>query len=313
MTSGPSLAGALRLDQHELGRLEGGTGGALVIAVGGLHGNEPSGVRALHRLLARLGPHAEMLQGEFVAFAGNLEALREGERFIERDLNRGWTAGRAAGLPDGAETPEDRAQQALLRAIVPRLRGFDGPRYVIDLHTTSSDSAPFVTTGLDASVEKFARRLGMPIVRGIEEQLDGAMLTYLHGFGPLGFGVEAGRHDDPAAVELHEAALGLTLVEAGVVPEGSGLVDADECRRRIGIARAGLPDVYEVVYRRGIAPEDGFKMAPGHHNFEPVQRGQVIASDARGEVRAPLDGLLFLPLYQRLGDDGFFVIRPVDS
>jgi succinylglutamate desuccinylase len=111
-------------------------------------------------------------------------------------------------------------------------------------------------------------------------------------------------------VDLHEAALGLALVEAGVVPEESALVDVVDCRRRIGMARAGLPDTYEVVYRRGITPADQFVMAPGHRNFEPVERGQVIARDAGGDVRIPLDGLLFLPLYQRQGDDGFFVIRP---
>lgn len=87
MTSSSAASGDLDLRAHELGRLAGPGGGALVIAVGGLHGNEPSGVRALTRILDRLAPHSEALRGEFLAFAGNLDALRAGERFIDRDLN----------------------------------------------------------------------------------------------------------------------------------------------------------------------------------------------------------------------------------
>ncbi len=52
-------------------------------------------------------------------------------------------------------------------------------------------------------------------------------------------------------------------------------------------------------------------MRPGFQNFEAIREGQPLADDADGVVVAPEDGRIFLPLYQDLGDDGFFVVRPV--
>jgi hypothetical protein len=52
-------------------------------------------------------------------------------------------------------------------------------------------------------------------------------------------------------------------------------------------------------------------MDPGFRNFRRVAKGQRLGQDARGPVTAPLGGLLFLPLYQKQGDDGFFIVRAV--
>jgi succinylglutamate desuccinylase len=42
-----------------------------------------------------------------------------------------------------------------------------------------------------------------------------------------------------------------------------------------------------------------------------VRRGQVLARDRTGEIKARETGLILLPLYQPLGDDGFFLGREV--
>jgi len=52
-------------------------------------------------------------------------------------------------------------------------------------------------------------------------------------------------------------------------------------------------------------------MEPGHCNFERVREGQVIARTREGPVEVPQNGWLFLPLYQTLGDDAYFLVRPV--
>jgi len=66
-----------------------------------------------------------------------------------------------------------------------------------------------------------------------------------------------------------------------------------------------------VRHRHAIAPEDAFQMEPGFRNFQPVRRGQVLAKDRRGKITARESGLILLPLYQKLGDDGFFLGREV--
>jgi succinylglutamate desuccinylase len=52
-------------------------------------------------------------------------------------------------------------------------------------------------------------------------------------------------------------------------------------------------------------------MEPGFRNFQSVSAGKLLARDHHGEVRAPLSGILLLPLYQAQGEDGFFLIREV--
>jgi succinylglutamate desuccinylase len=62
-------------------------------------------------------------------------------------------------------------------------------------------------------------------------------------------------------------------------------------------------------YRHAITAADLFRMKPGFRNFQPVTRGQVVAEDARGEVRMPGSGRILMPLYQEQGEEGFFLVR----
>ena len=50
-------------------------------------------------------------------------------------------------------------------------------------------------------------------------------------------------------------------------------------------------------------------MLPGYVSFQPITESDVLAKDARGDVRPPEAGRILMPLYQRQGDDGFFVVR----
>jgi len=38
----------------------------------------------------------------------------------------------------------------------------------------------------------------------------------------------------------------------------------------------------------------------------------VIASNEHGDIHSPIDALMLMPKYQALGDDGFFLIEPVE-
>lgn len=297
--------------QRILGRYGGEADGALVFVVAGLHGNEPAGVKALQRVVGKLRERRPPFRGEFIAVAGNLPALREGVRFLDSDLNRGWSVRRVARTLDRPASVEDRERADLVEVLVPRLREANRQTFVFDLHSTSSPSAPFLTLADTLDNRAYAKLLGMPLVLGLEEQIDDAMLEYLGGFGPIALGVEAGQHDDPTSVDVHEAAVWMALVEAGCLARDTSLFDLVEARRRIALARAGLPHIFEVVYRRCVEPGDGFAMDPGYHNFQRVKAGQRIAQTREGPVLVPEDGWLFLPLYQELGDDAYFLVRPV--
>ncbi len=70
-----------------------------------------------------------------------------------------------------------------------------------------------------------------------------------------------------------------------------------------------LPAVSRVVHRHAVVPASGFVMEPGFRSFDAVRMGTLMAMDRTGPIRAPDDGMVFLPLYQDQGADGFFVIK----
>lgn len=284
--------------------------GPKLICIGGLHGNEPAGVRALHRVVRTLKDIDPPFRGEMIALAGNVQALSAGRRFLRRDLNRGWTPQgmRRVVAPHEGLDAEDREQAELIIALRQALADDNPDTRVIDLHTTSAASAPFVTLGDTLRNRRFARDIGLPLVLGIEEQIDGALLEVIMERGPVTLGIEAGQHDDPVSVDHHERAVWMALVAGGHVSPDD-VPGLREKREALRIACRGLPGVFEVRYRKAVVPGDGFVMRPGYANFATIREGEPVARDGAGPVLAPEDGRIFLPLYQEQGDDGFFVVR----
>lgn len=50
----------------------------------------------------------------------------------------------------------------------------------------------------------------------------------------------------------------------------------------------------------------------GFHNFQPKHKGQLLALDKTGQITTPIDGLIFMPLYQNTGDGGFFIVQQLN-
>ncbi len=295
-----------------LGRVVGANPGPTLVVIGGVHGNEPSGPAALSRVLAELQGREDRLAGELVALVGNRQALASGARYVSRDLNRSWTRRRISGLESRAEREtlgaEDREQLELMRELSAAFERSRGRTFVLDLHSTSGGGAPFVVLADTLRNRAFAAKIPAPIVLGLEEQLEGTLLAYLSDCGHVTVAFEAGQHASPASVDHAETAVWIALEAAGLLAPGQVPRPA-RLGRLLATAAEGLPAVVEVRYRHAIDREDEFRMLPGFTNFQPVEKGQVLAHDARGPVRAPERGLILMPLYQRLGDDGFFLVR----
>jgi succinylglutamate desuccinylase len=94
--------------------------------------------------------------------------------------------------------------------------------------------------------------------------------------------------------------------------EPAGLLAVDRAIAHLDSARGDLPQLIEVVSRHAVVPLHAFQMEPGFANIQRTKHGTLLAKDARGEIRAPFDGLILLPLYQPQGSDGFFYGRSVD-
>ncbi len=284
--------------------------GPVLVCVAGLHGNEPMGVVGLARALSRLSSLEETLHGRVVGLVGNRQALLEDLRFIDHDLNRAWFADRIEALRE-ARAPlsdEDHELVELVEEVEPLLEG-SGPIYLLDLHTTSGPGPAFTVVEDTLANRQFGLNFPVPMVLGFEEEVGGTMSNYLCDRGVIGIGFEAGQHREPVSAERADAAFWIALEASGIL--SAGCDEVAMARRRLETDTAELPPIVEVRYRHAISNSDRFTMNPGHRTFQPVRRGHRLARDRSGEVTSPTDGLLLMPLYQKQGDDGFFVVRRV--
>jgi len=281
--------------------------------MGGVHGNEPSGVEAARRVLAHLEEHATPFKGSLLALSGNLAALRMGKRFLTTDLNRMWEPSaveRLRGMDPALDSVEEGEQRELLGIIDGELEQIEHTVVFLDLHSSSAAGSPFTVMNDTLQNRKIAFSLPCPVLIGLEENVKGPLLEYVAGLGHVAVAVEGGGHDHPHTIERHETAIWLTLIAAGCIEASDAPEISDQYREMKDSAR-GLPGVLEIVHRHGLVEGDGFQMEPGFMNFSAVSSGRVVAHDQLGEIRIQQDGYLLLPLYQGQGEDGFFMGREV--
>jgi len=311
-----------------IGQYGGAHPGPLVIAIGGLHGNEPAGVQALTEIFQMLEQEVVVrpdfeFRGKLVGLVGHLQAFQRGLRFINEDLNRIWLPGKVEKIL--AENSQDLRDEPLeIRELYTDIcqaiqTALPTTLVLLDLHTTSADGGIFCIPGDETDGVALYRDLYAPVILGLFKGLHGTLLRFAteggfvaQGDFPLrtfGAAFEAGQHDDPLSVSRSVAAIVHALRVLDCIDESA--LDSrhhDDVLRQSG---EHLPQVTRLEYVHPIAPEDHFKMRPGYNNFQPVQQGEILADDTNGPVVSPSDGLILMPLYQPKGTDGFFIVREV--
>lgn len=297
-----------------IGKIEGSGDGPSMIFTGGIHGNEPSGVFALKNVINQLKSANVDVKGNIYAFSGNLWALERGERYHKRDLNRLWGIDRMELLEQGnlEIKDEDTKQQAeIYGEILKILEEDSGPFYFIDLHTTSSETIPFLTVNDSLLNRKYTQKFPVPMILGIEEYLDGPLLSYINELGYVAFGFEGGQHDDLASIRNHEAFVYLSLVYSGVIDIEA--IDFDHYYGVLAKTCIDTQDIFEIYFRHEIQSDEEFKMQPGFVNFQHLSRGQLLAFSNGKPIYATDNNRIFMPLYQSQGDDGYFAIRKIPN
>ncbi len=295
---------------HVLYEFGGDAPGPTLIVFGGVHGNEAAGVRAIARAVPKLRELEPKLRGRVVLLAGNTRAYGRGIRFIDSDLNRHFTRTRIAANRESVGNLSEDSEQIELLTILDRvIANAAGEVYAMDFHSTSAEGVPFATVGDTLRNRSFAQKFPVTILLGIEEQLEGTILEYLNNRGLVTFGYEAGQHYAESTVNNHEALIWLGLVNAGILKRE----DSAEFQRHYDVLRSATskPRVVEVRYRHAITDADDFSMLPGFENFQPIAKDQLLASQNSHEVLSPEKGMILMPLYQKLGEDGFFIGREI--
>ncbi|MCJ7468131.1 MAG: succinylglutamate desuccinylase/aspartoacylase family protein [Maribacter sp.] len=294
-----------------LGHIKGAKKGPTAIIFCGIHGNEMAGVKAMSQVINKINLLSQEIRGNLFAIRGNLAAQLKGQRFLDEDLNRLWTKERIEKIKAKEASTRGIEEQELLELhhlISDIVKVQSPPFYFIDLHTTSSKTLPFLTIN-DAMINrKFSSLFPAQVVLGIEEYLEGALLSYINQMGYVSVGFESGQHTDEASVENNISFIWLFLFFAGIVAEPNEIF-LEGHRRRLVEAAQGTSNFYEITYRHQIKKKEEFLMMNGFESFEKVLKGTVLAKHNGKEIHARQDTVLFMPLYQKQGEDGFFLIR----
>ena len=282
--------------------------GPLLFVTGGVHGNEPSGVKAMEKVFEELQKNKPEIHGRIVGVMGNTAALEKDQRFIDEDLNRTWTEENVKN-----ETPET-AEQKEMHEIITVLEHFPEKdftkRYFLDCHTTSSDSLPYISVQEVNDNDAWAHKFPTYIVRGFSDIVYGAIDHYMSRTGLTGFVFEAGQHTNPASEENHEGIIWLALKEACGL-DLSKVSCYPDCVDKFAKENAPDQKTFEIIYRHEIKGGDSFKMQPGYKNFQKIEKGELLAVSNDEEIKSEWDAYIFMPLYQSQGNDGFFVIQAV--
>jgi len=296
-----------------IGKVGASKNGPTIICVGGIHGNEPAGIFAIECVFKILISSNIELKGQFVGLAGNLSALYQDKRFINYDLNRMWTESSVENDCHDIKTCiELQEQQDLLAELENIFDQTNNQIYFLDLHTSGAEGHPFACIGDNIRNRNFAMQFPIPIILGLEEQIDGALLEYVNNLGAITMGVEGGQHDSKNAVEFLEAIIWIALKTAKLIDDK--IYDQVSGKfAELEKYSKDIPKVLEVRYRHGVDQRQNFKMTEGYSNFQKIKKNEFLATDNQKPIYAKESGRILLPLYQALGDDGFFVTREVKT
>lgn len=285
----------------------------LMIVVVGIHGNEQAGLIALSNVFDVLKNNNYPSNGCIIALKGNIKALEENKRYIDKDLNRLWSEKQIDYIK---KTPsedlicqEDKEQKELLFVLeqFTNFREKKDPFLFLDIHTTSANGGFFtIVNGNDMSV-RFAKKLQIPLILHLNKVIKNTTLSIFSQkeFSAIAF--EAGQHESEESIKRIESAVYILLNELQIIKFEKDFISS---KQQILINESKeLPIETEFCYKHTIMPQSNFKMNPGFNNFDKVTKGQILASDIHGDIACKEDGYILMPLYQKQGEDGFFIIK----
>ena len=281
-----------------IGCIEGSEPGPKVIALGGMHGNEPAGVIALQQVIENLKPKSRHFKGAFLALRGNIQALQQGVRYIDEDMNRIWFPSIIEKIrrtsEENLESSERREIKSLLR-ILDDFMGDDSSQLTIfaDLHSFSAHGSMFAITAPHKDhINLFAKLQRTTLFLALKKRCCGAALSYYQDQGHVTFALEGGQHQAGVTVQNNAAALLAMLDEIGCL-DTTDLPAFEQHEAYLADENKRLPAKVELVYQHMIENGDAFEMRPGYKNFQRVTEGRMVSYRSQWQkFRAQYDGLL---------------------
>lgn len=286
----------------------------LMIVIGGIHGNELSGIKAINSVFNSLEQDDIPVHGKIIGIAGNLQAIEEKRRFLNYDLNRCWTQefiDETLAKPLSLFEKEDIELKELYHLISDLLSEGYQQTIIVDLHATSADNGNFIVHAGMPAYDSVVKSLKLPIVMNLDDYIHGTLLRYFKRPNVTAFAFEGGQIGSDKTTEVHTYGLWQLMAESGLIDEQHDLSMLLHYQELVGSMKKNQPHILRVLHRHEVKPKDYFHMKPGFDSFQLVEKGELLAEDKSGEITAPIEGRIFMPLYQAAGDDGFFIVEEV--
>ena len=299
-----------------LGKYVGNKPGKLIIAVAAMHGNEKTGIVALRKIFSYLNDAKPDFAGTLVGIAGNLKAIEENCRYFDVDFNRIWFEENAEKVQvvdaEVLSFHEYKELKYLLEAINSERgqQSLNENVVFLDLHNTSSSKGLFSVTFNREEDLKVASAINIPIIVGLEKALRGTAIEYMGKRNVAALAFEGGELGKQSSIDIHEAGIWMVL-EASDCIQRNDIPNYKAYKKVLNDAAEDFPKLTELAYVHKIAPQQQFVMEPGFENFQKIEKGQLLAHDRTGPIYAPVSGYILMPLYQKQGEEGFFLTREI--
>lgn len=259
---------------------EGKKPGPYTVILGSVHGNERVGKGVIDALIALCDE--KTLCGTLVLIVGNPEAYAADVRFLDVDLNRQFTMSHKSERDHKSvlNREEQRAKE-----IAPFLEKAD---YVLDIHSTSKPSVPFVYTETTAAHMKLAMLLKTQYIVSAHpdfrpSELVSSTDSYVDHHGGIGLTYEAGWNKNPLATKDVLTQTLHFLNAVGTLESGAKNPETLHPPKWLQIEGHVLPKTSE------------FHFLQDFKNFDAVEAGEWVASDGKTIVKAPHSGYLVFP------------------
>jgi predicted deacylase len=270
--------------------LESGEPGPHVMISAVTHGNEICGAIAVDRLLRMGAVEIRPTRGKLSLAFANVEAFSRfnpadphATRFVDEDFNRVWTA-------ESLDGPRDSAELRRARELRPIVNKID---LLLDIHSMHSPHGPVMLCGPLGKGILFAEQVGIPAhIVSDAGHANGRRLRDYGGFGdPAGAKnallVECGQHWEKSAEVVAWQTVWRFL-------KVTGIMDPALIESHIDQAPSPAQQVIHVT-DAVIARTADFKFVDGLNGLSMLSnKGDLIATDDKDEVRAPYDNCVLI-------------------
>ena len=265
--------------------------GPCLVILGGVHGNERTGIELIKRLYRVLdSQEKKLVRGQLFFVLGNPRAMEKNVRFIERDLNRLFSPTRLLQAPDGSY------EDLRCREIAQILRSAD---ISIDIHSTNKPSLPFLACAVSPRHEDIYRWFDTDrVLTDPHYILGGAVVTtdeFVDQRGSVGICYETGWNEDTSRLDSLTENIWNILRDQHMLEDGIALSQPSTSRQ-----------IFELTQAIKLS-ERGFRFADGmgESSFQAYRSGDILGWMGDDPLYAKEEGVILFPkisIHWRVGE-----------